>query len=217
MIENKVKIASNTFIIHPLGESALVLMTEKISLIDIHQTALAIEKALKNEIIDIVTAYQSITIYFNALAVSWDYLLEKLSSIALFDDQKIKIKTHEIIVDFEKGLDWQMMEAATNLSRKQMIFLFLEKKYTVAMLGFIPGFIYLEGLNKRLACPRKKAPRIKTPKGSIGIGGMQAGIYALSSPSGWQIIGQTTTASIQFHSINSTSILPLHHVIFKAK
>lgn len=217
MIEKEIKIASNIFKIHPLGENALVLMAEKISLIDIHQVASSIEKKLKNKIIDIVTAYQSITIYFDPLVISWDYLLNAFETIFVSNIQKTSIKTHEIIVDFEKGLDWESVEMTTNLSKSQIISLFLAKKYTVAMLGFIPGFIYLEGLDRRLTCPRKNSPRAKVPKGSIGIGGEQAGIYSLSSPGGWRIIGQTTTAIFQSHQTTPISILPLHHVIFKAK
>ena len=178
---------------------------------------MVIENKLKNDIIDIVTAYQSITIYFDPLVISWDYLLDALETIFVLNSQKTTIKIHEIIVDFEKGLDWQSVEMTTNLSKSEIIPLFLEQKYTVAMLGFIPGFIYLEGLDLRLACPRKSSPRAKVPKGSIGIGGKQAGIYSLSSPGGWQIIGQTTTTIFQSHQTTPISILPLHHVIFKAK
>ena len=59
------------------------------------------------------------------------------------------------------------------------------------MLGFLPGFSYLGGLDERIHTPRLANPRIKIPAGSVGIGGAQTGIYPLESPGGWQLIGKT--------------------------
>ena len=59
------------------------------------------------------------------------------------------------------------------------------------MLGFLPGFAYLGGLDPRLHTPRLSVPRTEIPAGSVGIGGAQTGIYPLASPGGWQIIGRS--------------------------
>jgi inhibitor of KinA len=59
------------------------------------------------------------------------------------------------------------------------------------MLGFTPGFPYLGGMDKRIAAPRKKEPRLRIAAGSVGIAGEQTGIYPIESPGGWQIIGRT--------------------------
>ena len=59
------------------------------------------------------------------------------------------------------------------------------------MLGFLPGFPYLGGLDERLFTPRLPTPRVCIPAGSVGIGGEQTGIYPLDSPGGWRIIGRT--------------------------
>ena len=59
------------------------------------------------------------------------------------------------------------------------------------MLGFIPGFAYLGGMDPRIATPRLQAPRQSIPAGSVGIAGEQTGIYPSQSPGGWQIIGRT--------------------------
>ncbi len=61
------------------------------------------------------------------------------------------------------------------------------------MLGFLPGFAYMGEVDERIAVPRKEIPRLKVPKGSVGIAGNQTGIYPLESPGGWQIIGKTDT------------------------
>ena len=65
--------------------------------------------------------------------------------------------------------------------------------YTVFFLGFQPGFAYLGGLPEALHTPRRAQPRLKVKAGSVGIGGAQTGVYPLSSPGGWNLIGHTST------------------------
>ena len=60
------------------------------------------------------------------------------------------------------------------------------------MMGFLPGFVFLDGLDESLTVPRMESPRTKIPEGSIGIGGNQTGFYSLESPGGWNIIGRTS-------------------------
>ena len=71
------------------------------------------------------------------------------------------------------------------------------------MLGFLPGFAYMGETDERIAAPRKKDPRLKVPKGSVGIAGRQTGIYPLESPGGWQIIGKTESRT--FHARSGKS------------
>lgn len=66
-----------------------------------------------------------------------------------------------------------------------------EPTYTVFMIGFQPGFPYLNGLPENLHTPRRDVPRTKVPAGSVGIGGSQTGIYPFTSPGGWQLLGRT--------------------------
>lgn len=63
--------------------------------------------------------------------------------------------------------------------------------YKVYMIGFVPGFAYLGGMDERLETPRKTTPRKNVPAGSVGIAGKQTGIYPLQTPGGWQLIGRT--------------------------
>ena len=62
---------------------------------------------------------------------------------------------------------------------------------TVYGIGFLPGFMYLGGLDSKLEIPRKSSPRMKVPSGSVGLAAKQTGIYPCESPGGWQLIGQT--------------------------
>ena len=83
------------------------------------------------------------------------------------------------------------MEQLTGLSRQEIIELHSGTDYKIYMLGFLPGFVYLGGLDKRLEVPRLDTPRVKIGKGAVGIGGDQTGIYPMDSPGGWRLIGGT--------------------------
>lgn len=64
--------------------------------------------------------------------------------------------------------------------------------YTVRFLGFVPGFAYLSGLREQLETPRLASPRRSVPAGSVGIAGNQTGVYPISTPGGWRLIGRTS-------------------------
>jgi len=66
--------------------------------------------------------------------------------------------------------------------------------YRVYMLGFVPGFAYMGRVDASIAAPRHRVPREKVPAGSVGIAGMQTGVYPVDSPGGWQLIGHTNAA-----------------------
>lgn len=90
------------------------------------------------------------------------------------------------------GPDLEEVSSMTNLSAEEIIHLHCAATYKVYMIGFVPGFAYLGGMDERLASPRKLKPRASVPAGSVGIAGKQTGIYPFETPGGWQIIGQTS-------------------------
>ncbi|MBR9990868.1 MAG: 5-oxoprolinase subunit PxpB [Gemmatimonadetes bacterium] len=89
------------------------------------------------------------------------------------------------------GPDLAHVARHANLSPTEVIALHAGAEYTVYMIGFTPGFPYLGGLPARLATPRRASPRQAVPAGSVGIAGSQTGVYPLTTPGGWQIIGHT--------------------------
>lgn len=92
----------------------------------------------------------------------------------------------------DEGPDMALVAAHTGLSVAEIIRRHSETTYQVYCLGFQPGFGYLAGLDPSLATPRRDTPRVRTPSGSVAIGGNQTGIYPSTGPGGWQIIGRTS-------------------------
>lgn len=89
------------------------------------------------------------------------------------------------------GPDLAAVAHHTGLAPTEVIARHAAPDYLVYMLGFAPGFPYLGGLDARLATPRRAEPRPLVPAGTVGIAGVQTGIYSLPTPGGWQLIGRT--------------------------
>jgi inhibitor of KinA len=99
----------------------------------------------------------------------------------------------EIPVCYDPSLapDIEEVVRHTGLTSVRVVELHAAPEYVVHMVGFLPGFPYLGGLDPRLTTPRRSTPRTRVPAGSVGIGGSQTGVYSIESPGGWQLIGQT--------------------------
>jgi len=154
--------------------------------------------------VELIPAYASLACFydvrivrknFSAFATAFDavknFAENALQNLNDFEESKPRLVEIPIWFDKESALDLDSVAAMNNLTAKQVIEIFLAETYRVYMLGFLPGFAYMGEVNKRIAAPRKNSPRLKVPKGSVGIAGRQTGIYSLESPGGWQIIGKT--------------------------
>jgi inhibitor of KinA len=99
----------------------------------------------------------------------------------------------EIPVCYDPSLAPDLDEVAEHarLTPGQVVELHSAPDYVVHMIGFLPGFPYLGGLDPRLTTPRRSSPRTRVPAGSVGIGGSQTGVYTIDSPGGWKLIGRT--------------------------
>lgn len=89
------------------------------------------------------------------------------------------------------GEDLKDVAEINKLTEDEVIKIHSGTDYLIYMLGFLPGFAYLGGLDDRIKTPRLQNPRTKIHAGAVGIGGEQTGIYPLSSPGGWRLIGTT--------------------------
>jgi KipI family sensor histidine kinase inhibitor len=103
-------------------------------------------------------------------------------------------RTVEIPVAYggEYGPDLEAVAALTGHSPEEVVELHSSAEYLVYFLGFSPGFPYLGGMPESISAPRLGTPRKRVPAGSVAIGGQQTGVYPMTSPGGWRIIGRTT-------------------------
>lgn len=145
------------------------------------------------EIIDVVSSYDTIAVIFNPS--DGELVFDHLTSLHLEevdDHQALESFTITIPVVYggEYGPDLIHIAEACQLTPNEFIECHRSAEYTVAALGFSPGFPYLSGLPKPLHQPRKSSPR-RVAAGSVGIAGNQTGIYPFASQGGWHIIGRT--------------------------
>ncbi|MCA0170595.1 5-oxoprolinase subunit PxpB [Bacillus sp. RAR_GA_16] len=142
-----------------------------------------------------VPAYDSVTIYYEPWKLSYEQITNVLQPIANEMDthhQRTKtVITIPTVYGSNFGPDLENLAAANNLSTKDVINLHTKCHYLINMIGFLPGFPYLSGLDERIAMPRFENPRQSVPAGSVGIAESQTGIYPLESPGGWNLIGRT--------------------------
>lgn len=146
-------------------------------------------------IVQITNAYCSILITYKFQITNIQAKIMSLKSNYISrQDFEIQIpKTWKIPVcyDLSFALDLEEMSIEKKLLTSEIIHVHSKTIYKVYFIGFLPGFLYLGGLDKRLFMPRKKSPRQHIEKGAVGIGGEQTGIYPNASPGGWNIIGNS--------------------------
>ncbi|WP_296573435.1 5-oxoprolinase subunit PxpB [Phreatobacter sp.] len=96
-----------------------------------------------------------------------------------------------VVYGGEFGIDLEDVARAHGISPEEVIRRHSSRSYRVAMLGFLPGFCYLSGADPSIALPRRISPRLKTPAGTVSIGGVQALFASVEAPSGWHLLGRT--------------------------
>lgn len=196
------------FQISPLSESAIVLTFGNTIDPKINTKVLALAEAIQANLfpglIEVLPAYCSLTVFYDIFTVRkafphasayhtvrkilMDYMATDLSILHSGQDMLVKIP---VCYSEVFGWDWKEVYEHTGRSREEVIAIHTATIYRVYMMGFLPGFAYLGGMDLRIATPRKSQPRLKVEAGSVGIAGEQTGVYPLDSPGGWQIIGKT--------------------------
>jgi inhibitor of KinA len=169
-----------------------------------HNQVMALQRRLLEHPIPgqeaVVTAYTSLTVFFDPLRVKACWPREHsparavqaiLEKIAPAPDGALPEKTIINIPVRYDGPDLAAVADRLQLSENEVINLHSNPVYTVFMIGFLPGFPYLGPLPEALSLPRRDTPRLRVPAGSVAIAGRQTGIYPQESPGGWHLIGHT--------------------------
>jgi inhibitor of KinA len=204
------------YAIYSLGDQAVTLtFGEEINDAH-HRRVLRLEHALRGNQLpglkDIVIAYSSITIYYDASVVQrhvgsdsafayWKTVLEE----AVSNEKPISYNEPALVripVCYEKAYapDMEHVCETLRLTADEVVGLHTRKIYTVYMIGFLPGFPYMGTVDERLRISRRDKPRQRIAAGSVGLAGIQTGIYPMDSPGGWQIIGRTPVVMFDRHA-----------------
>jgi len=176
-----------------------------------------------------VPAYSTLTVFFDPLLVATGGLRGKtcyekvagyLKQLSHSKPNQTVLAGNHIVIpvcyggDF--GPDILTVAQSNGLTQAEVIALHNSAVYSVFMIGFVPGFAYMGGMPPGLATPRKETPRAAVAAGSVGIAGLQTGIYPIEIPGGWQIIGRTPLKLFDASRENPSLLKGGDSITFKA-
>lgn len=180
--------------VYPLGDSAL--LAELGSRLDtaLNTKAIALAAALKKrrDVRQAVAGHAGVTVQFDPDLITFDALGAAIRRLARkrppMDEPG---RLHRIPVVYD-GPDLDEIASRLGLTAQRLVDLHVRPIYRAFMVGFVPGWAYLGPLADELITQRRAVPRTSVPVGSVAIAGRQTGIYPLSSPGGWNLIGRTS-------------------------
>lgn len=191
--------------IYPSGDNALTIQFGDSISLDLNNHVFHLYNLLRNKqpfIKDIIPGYCTLTIIYDLLSIrsvhasAFDFIQSEIETLINHHHQSETTRPQRLLkipvcyhVSFAP--DAEKIMKHHQVSFEQIIYLHIEKTYSVFMIGFLPGFAYMGVVDKKIATPRLSTPRSLVPAGSVGIAGEQTGIYPLDSPGGWNIIGRT--------------------------
>ena len=175
--------------LRPAGERGLLVEVESLELV--HRLQAALRALDPPGVVELVPAYRTLLVVADPeRAGALDELAARLPALELPPAEAVAGDPVEIPVRYD-GQDLPEVAGLTGLDAEEVVRRHTAPEYTVAFLGFSPGFPYLVGLDPALEVPRRDTPRTSIPAGSVGLAGGQTGIYPSASPGGWQLIGRT--------------------------
>jgi inhibitor of KinA len=190
---------SSAFRIVPAGDSTLLVQFENRIDPVVNARAISLARAIERAAIpgvrDIVPTYRSVAVFFEPLRTNVDGLMReigrearRLADVAADPATPIRVP---VCYEGDCGPDLPDVARFASMSPDEVVAVHSAATYRVFLLGFLPGFAYMGVVDDRIAAPRHSSPRVRVPRGSVGIAGRQTGIYPSDAPGGWQLIGRT--------------------------
>jgi inhibitor of KinA len=179
----------------PLGDQAALAYFEAEA--EALRFAAAVRRANETWLVDVVSAYTSVAVYFDLLRTDFEAVGERLRELwrqvcNLPDGPQTETRSHRIPCCYELQLDLARVAERSGCSADAVIRLHSATEFTVYAIGFCPGFPYMGYLPEKLAgVPRLESPRLRVEAGSVGLTGRQTGIYTEPRPGGWNLVGRT--------------------------
>ena len=200
-----------------LGDAAIYCdfgkeVNEKINLKVIsyfnHLKKLAKENKIEG-ITNLTPSYNKLIISFDLSITNFKKITKIIKTLEVINDNQQDPKKIKIPMCCEKefALDLIPLSKKINISPNEIIDLHLSKEYFCYMTGFIAGMPFLGDINEKIRFDRLQTPRIKVPKGSIGITEQFCNIYTFESPGGWNIIGNTPLKVFDKLNLNNPSLI----------
>ena len=142
---------------------------------------------------NLTPSYNKLIVSFDLSITNFKKITKILQTLKVINNSQQDLKNIKIPLcsDEEFALDLISLSKKLKISENEIIDLYLSRKYFCYMTGFIAGMPFLGDLNKKIRCDRLQTPRVKVPKGSVGITEQFTNIYTYESPGGWNIIGNT--------------------------
>jgi inhibitor of KinA len=182
------------------GDSAIIVEFEDVIDPAVNARTIAFAESVQSAQIagvrDVVPTYRSVAIYFDPLRTDGDTLMTHVEREAVkpapasATSQAAAIRI-PVCYGGELGPDLAGVASFGGMAEADVVRIHTDAIYRVFMLGFVPGFAYLGIVDARIAMARRSSPRVRVPLGSVGIAGVQTGIYPAETPGGWQLIGRT--------------------------
>lgn len=184
---------------YPSGDGAVTMEFSRVIDPKINQRILQLDRDLEDRPIpgirETIPTYGSILVLYDNRQMDYETLCRNLelrwTEVSKGDSGRIRLWKIPCCYSRYFGPDLDWVCRSHDLTREEVIRMHSGVDYPIYMLGFLPGFVYLGGMNPELETPRLSVPRLRIPAGSVGIGGVQTGVYPLDSPGGWQLIGRT--------------------------
>ena len=183
------------------GDTMLLIEWEQVIDPVVNQRAIDLAHRLQarvgSAVRDIVPGYCSLGVHFDPLhtdiAALERVIAEEARKVHDRQDTAESARVIEIPVRYggDDGPDLSAVARLANCSEDEVVRRHVERTYRVYMLGFVPGFAYMGRVDSTIVMPRHRVPRERVPAGSVGIAGEQTGVYPISTPGGWQLIGRT--------------------------
>lgn len=189
----------------PCGDAAATVEFGDTIDADLNVRVLALDLDLEASpiegVIETVPTYRSLLLHYDVRRTGFCdlkcQLLTKLEQRSVSIGKPLRTWRIPVVYGGDFGMDLPAVAERHGIAPDEVVARHTAADYRVAMLGFTPGFCYLSGLDPSIATPRRNNPRQNTPAGTISIGGAQAAVQCLASPSGWHLLGRTPVRS--FH------------------
>jgi KipI family sensor histidine kinase inhibitor len=145
-------------------------------------------------VIETLPTYRSVLVQVDPLVIdmpAFEARVHQILAGLAMDGRPPRRWIIPVVYGGEFGIDLEDVAKSHGLTTDEIIRRHASRTYRVAMLGFLPGFCYLSGADPSIALPRRISPRLKTPAGTVSIGGVQALFASVEAPSGWHLLGRT--------------------------